>query len=220
MRSRSPRPVPTTSNRLATCGVAGCSRLFAVCGSCDRGRRYCSQECSALARRAQTRRAGRCYQASERGRQAHAARQARYRAERSRVTHQPFAASSDLREISYATEQGTDAATSYVARSPVGATARDEVKALETAARPPECAFCRCRSVFLRTGFHTTTGAQRHAGSVSRPRGGANHVCRSSSLIGQSPARNAAVRDSRPLRRRRVSARASIAPTRWAPSCN
>lgn len=57
MRSRSTRQVQTTSNRLATCGVAACSRLFAVCGSCDRGRRYCSEECAALARRAQTRRA-------------------------------------------------------------------------------------------------------------------------------------------------------------------
>jgi len=124
MLSRSPRPVPTTSNRLATCGAAGCSRLFAVCGSCDRGRRYCSEECAALVRRAQTRRAGILYQASERGRQAHAARQAHYRAKRSRVTHQPVAASSDLREISLATEQGTDAAARHVARSPLGPTAR------------------------------------------------------------------------------------------------
>lgn len=172
MRSRSPRPVPTTSNRLATCGAAGCSRLFAVCGRCDRGRRYCSEECAELVRRVQTRRAGRCYQASERGRQAHAARQARYRAKRSRVTHQPVAASSDLREISYATERGTDAALGHDGWSPLGATARGDVKASETAARPPECAFCRCRSIFLRTGFHTTTGAQRRAGGVSRPRGG------------------------------------------------
>jgi hypothetical protein len=172
MRSRSTRPVQTTSNRLATCGVAGCSRLFAVCGSCDRGRRYCSDECAALARRAQTRRAGRCYQASERGRQAHAARQARYRAKRSRVTHQPLAGSFDLREISRAAEQGANAAGSHVARSPVGVSARGEVKASKTAARPPECAFCRWSSIFLRTGFHATAGARRHAGSVSQPRRG------------------------------------------------
>jgi len=172
MRSRSARPVQSTSNRLATCGVAGCSRLFAVCGSCDRGRRYCSEGCAALARRAQTRRAGRCYQASERGRQAHAARQARYRAKRSRVTHQPLAVPFDLREISRAAEQGAKAVCSEVARSPVGASVRDEVKGSETAARPPECAFCRRRSIFLRTGFHAITGARPHAGSASQPRRG------------------------------------------------
>ena len=155
MRSGSPRPGLTPSNRLATCGAVGCSRLFAVCESCDRGRRYCSEECAALARRAQTRRAGRCYQASERGRQAHAARQARYRAKRSRVTHQRVADSSDLRAISHATEQGTDVAASDVARSPLGATPRGEVKASEAGARPPACALCRCQSIFLRTGFHT-----------------------------------------------------------------
>lgn len=174
MRSRSSRPLQPTSNRLATCGVPGCSRLFAVCGSCDRGRRYCSEECAVLARRAQTRRAGRCYQASERGRQAHAARQARYRSKQSQVTHQPLVASSDLPGISCATEQGANAAEGHVAPSPGGATARGEVKASETAARPPECAFCRCRSIFLRTGFHATTVARacRRAGSVSQPRRG------------------------------------------------
>ena len=163
MRSRSTRSVQTTSNRLAMCGVAGCSRLFAVCGSCDRGRRYCSEECAALARRAQTRRAGRCYQASDRGRQAHAARQARYRAKRSRVTHQPLAASFDLRGILRAPEQGAIAAGSNVAQSPLGTSARGEVKASKMAARPPECAFCHCRSSFLRTGFHATTRARRRA---------------------------------------------------------
>lgn len=199
MRSRSTRPVQTISNRLATCGVASCSRLFAVCGSCDRGRRYCSEECAALARRAQTRRAGRCYQASERGRQAHAARQARYRAKRSRVTHQPLAAPSDLREISRGAEQSANAAGSNAARSPLGATARGEVNASERAARPPECAFCRCRSSFLRTGFHATTGARRHAGSASqRRRGQTASAVRASSSISRWRATRAFAMVGRP----------------------
>lgn len=73
-------------------------------------------------------------------------------------------------------EQGADAAANHVARSPLGAAARGEVRACETAARHPECTSCCCRSIFLPAGFHTTTGAQpcgrdsRHAaGQPHRP---------------------------------------------------
>jgi hypothetical protein len=68
------------SNRLITCLLPSCARLFSACGGCDRGRRYCSGECARTARRVQQRRAGRIYQATDRGRLAHAVRQARYRA--------------------------------------------------------------------------------------------------------------------------------------------
>src|SRR5690606_1981035 len=79
------------SNRLTTCLRPGCEKPFAVCGGCDRGRRYCSDACSSEARRAKQRVAGARYQATERGRRQHAERQARY-LERRRVTHQSLPA--------------------------------------------------------------------------------------------------------------------------------
>jgi len=130
------RSARTASNRLTTCGLVSCSRLFAVCGRCDRGRRYCSKECAALARRTQLRRAGRLYQASERGRQSHAARQARYRARRSRVTHQPDAQFFDLRQISAFGKQDRKATPGGVARELPGFSAPHEVAAPEPPARP------------------------------------------------------------------------------------
>jgi len=75
------------SNRLTTCLLPRCRKLFAVCGSCDRGRRYCSDGCSSEARRTKQRQAGVRYQATPEGRRKHAERQARY-LERRRVTHQ------------------------------------------------------------------------------------------------------------------------------------
>jgi hypothetical protein len=73
---------------MATCARSCCRQLFAVCGRCDRGRRYCSPECASTARREQLRRAGQQYQQSARGRSTHAMRQARYRARKTDVTHQ------------------------------------------------------------------------------------------------------------------------------------
>lgn len=83
------REMPSTpeSHRLVTCGLDTCRRLFSVCRRCDFGRAYCSRECANTARRLRQRAASRCYQMSERGRRAHAERQARYRQRRARVTH-------------------------------------------------------------------------------------------------------------------------------------
>ena len=85
----SPKSGERRSNRMAACPNPNCSRIFTVCGKHDRGRRFCSSECAAHARRSSVRVAGRCYQATTRGRQLHAARQARYRERLRRVTHQP-----------------------------------------------------------------------------------------------------------------------------------
>ena len=79
-----------------TCAKRDCSSLFAVCGACDRGRRFCSAECAADARRAAVRLAGKAYQASPRGRLLHAARQARYRERARAVTHQPVPAQHEI----------------------------------------------------------------------------------------------------------------------------
>ncbi len=74
------------ANRMSICARDCCRQLFAVCGRCDRGRRYCSPECASATRWEQLRRAGRQYQQTPRGRSAHAIRQARYRARKMDVT--------------------------------------------------------------------------------------------------------------------------------------
>ena len=67
-----------------------CNAMFAVCRSCDRGQRYCSDACKKRMRRRQLAAAGRRYQATGAGKQAHCCRQRAYRQRRSqeRVTHQ------------------------------------------------------------------------------------------------------------------------------------
>jgi len=73
---------------LVICVRAACRRQFALCRRCDRGDRYCSRACAQHARRATLHAAGRRYQQSWRGRVRHAARQARYRGRREKVTQQ------------------------------------------------------------------------------------------------------------------------------------
>lgn len=55
---------------------AGCRTAVLICSRCDRGQRYCTG-CAGEARRRSVRAAGRRYQASLRGRHAHAKRQQR-----------------------------------------------------------------------------------------------------------------------------------------------
>jgi len=59
-----------------------CSTIFYVCSSCDRGQRYCRQECRDYARKQQLRAANRRYQCSSAGRQSHQRRQRQYRLRR------------------------------------------------------------------------------------------------------------------------------------------
>jgi len=74
------------SLRLIICVRPDCQQLFFLCRGCDRGQRYCSRACAGHARRVTLRGAGRRYQQSRPGRFRHAARQARYRARREKVT--------------------------------------------------------------------------------------------------------------------------------------
>lgn len=67
---------------------AGCRTAVVICSHCDRGHRYCTSACAEQARRQAVRAAGCRYQASRRGRHAHADRQRRYRAKLQKVTHQ------------------------------------------------------------------------------------------------------------------------------------
>jgi hypothetical protein len=55
---------------------------------CDRGQVYCTGDCAKKARRQSMREAGRRYQASQKGRLAHAARQRRYREQKRLMAHQ------------------------------------------------------------------------------------------------------------------------------------
>jgi hypothetical protein len=69
-----------------------CRRVVYLCSWCDRGQRYCSENCSGEARQRSLRAAGRRYQRTRRGRRCHARRQAEYRLRRrsgsEKVTHQ------------------------------------------------------------------------------------------------------------------------------------
>jgi hypothetical protein len=160
------------SNRLATCAAPLCGRLFAVCGPCDRGRRYCSLDCSVSARRARQRQATRLYQSTDRGRLAHAARQARYRERARGVTHRCSdvgragaledrrshrcrpARTPHLPTVSSPSavtprSAGPCCAAALVALGAVPAQQSLQRGALE---KPPTCAFCRRASRFLRHG--------------------------------------------------------------------
>lgn len=76
--------------RQRICGNGDCRALFWICRHCDRGQRYCSADCRALARLRQRRCANRRHQQSPEGRLDHRDRQRHYRARRAqaRVTDQ------------------------------------------------------------------------------------------------------------------------------------
>jgi len=76
-----------TIQKLRRCASPECGCLFAVCRSCGWTRRYCSSSCRDETRRRRVREAGHRYQQSSGGRQAHAARQARYRQRQSVRSH-------------------------------------------------------------------------------------------------------------------------------------
>ena len=67
---------------------ARCRERVLICSCCDRGQVYCAGGCAQEARRQAQRAAGARYQASRRGRLAHALRARRYRHRQKIVTHQ------------------------------------------------------------------------------------------------------------------------------------
>ena len=85
-----PQTAPIEGLRPRRCLNQQCNATFALCRSCDRGQRYCSDHCRKRMRRQQLQSAGRRYQASEDGRKAHRHRQCVYRRRKSgtSVTHQ------------------------------------------------------------------------------------------------------------------------------------
>jgi len=69
-------PVPLYER---TCRAPGCHEVFYLCKRCDRGQRYCSSHCRALARRLRHRIASARYQHTPLGRLGHADCQHAYR---------------------------------------------------------------------------------------------------------------------------------------------
>jgi hypothetical protein len=74
-----------------SCANRACWAIFTICEGCDRGQRYCRQECRTAERREQLRAASRRYQSSATGKEKHRLRQQAYRNRRKspRVTHLP-----------------------------------------------------------------------------------------------------------------------------------
>jgi hypothetical protein len=111
---------------------ARCRRAVTICSHCDRGQRYCSADCSRLARTCAQRAASKRYQGSRKGRHAHARRQGQWRARQQIVTH-----------------QGSPPPPCADVLPP------DEASAPQTGANQScKCHFCgRSVSVFVRQGF-------------------------------------------------------------------
>lgn len=131
--------------RLYAC--ARCRAQVLICRHCDRGNRYCPG-CAPEVRSARVREAGRRYQASRRGRFAHAARMRRWRASRKKVTHQgpPIPHSNDVLLADL------DAAIAL-------ANAAEKMAELLT---QPRCHHCgQPLPVFMRTGFIRRRGPHR-----------------------------------------------------------
>jgi len=138
------------SFRFVVCAGADCRQVFFLCRHCDRGDRYCSRPCARRARHAARQAASGRYQHSRRGRLQHAARQARYRARREKVTHP--------------TSHGPAASGIVTPPSPPAPRARDGEEAADADAIvlvPPgrlRCARCGRPGRFVR---HTTLAHHR-----------------------------------------------------------
>ena len=128
--------MPTTQPppRLFLC--ARCRSAVIICSPCDRGQRYCSADCSRLARSCAQRAAAQRYQNSRKGRHAHARRQGQWRARQQSVKQ-------------IVTHQGSPPPPC------AGVLPPDEAIAPQTGANQScKCHFCgRPVSAFVRQGF-------------------------------------------------------------------
>lgn len=117
------------------CCDDGCRQAFYICRSCDRGQRYCSEECHERSRRRQRRQANRLHQLSPEGRLDHRDRQRLYRQR--------------LRES--VTDQGSEESSSSVTVSIVVSSdeGQDVLASQEGFEYPPRCRICFRRSRWL-----------------------------------------------------------------------
>lgn len=141
--SAGPERAVDDSARLFVC--ARCRAQVVLCRRCDRGQRYCGTDCSQQARQASLREAACRYQASYRGRVAHAQRARRYRARR---------------KIEIVTHQGSPMAVPDAVVAPSPPAAPTLITAI------PVCRRCqRCGapvSQWLRSGFVRRRRGHRH----------------------------------------------------------
>lgn len=73
-----------SSTRLFQC--LRCHRQVLICQRCDRGQRYCADQCRQYARKASRQRANKKYQSSHKGRMNNAMQQKRFRQKKNRHT--------------------------------------------------------------------------------------------------------------------------------------
>jgi hypothetical protein len=127
-----------------------CRAQVLICPRCDRGQIYCNGGCAHEARRQKRREAGRRYQASAKGRAAHALRARRHRARQKSVTHQGPPSPS----------RRDDRAGERPAATEIRSSSR-----LSLPTRPSfSCQWCKCRcSQFVRQHFLRRGGAYRTA---------------------------------------------------------
>jgi hypothetical protein len=165
--------MPIESNRLTTCLLPSCARLFAVCRGCDRRRGYCSDECARVARRERQSLAGRRYQATDRGRRAHAVRQARYRERLKCVTHQSPRGERKIAEFEVIPPKLPMRAAGRQAVRGRPAPASHAVEMIRNH-RPPRCAVCGREMAFLRQCVLRDLRARqrRKRARAARPEGG------------------------------------------------
>lgn len=131
------------------CGIAAW-----VCPGCDHGQIYCAGECSSICRRESLQRAGARYQRTRRGAHRHAARQRRWRQQRTEhvapaskvVTHHACSTSAAKRTVSAALKTGEQAdgdAHENNDKDGVGSSGSAAV-AVDLTGR---CDFCQARAV-------------------------------------------------------------------------
>lgn len=144
--------------RFFTCAL--CARFTLTCSFCDHGQAYCSQHCSAQARRQRGREAERRYRKSPKGQRNNAERQRRFR-ERQRLgssrratntTPLPHASPEALPKK--VTHQGSFLALKPVSytRAPLSSLGRVKIGE-PSSAQAPRCHFCaRVCGSFFRVG--------------------------------------------------------------------
>jgi hypothetical protein len=120
---------------------ARCRGVAHLCTACDRGQRYCSDECSLAARRRSQRESDRRYQSSERGRLKHAERARRYRQRCKSVTEQGPVVSleRDERSTSASSEMSTPSSAEETATTLASGSSADK----KAHSGQMSCKFCR-----------------------------------------------------------------------------
>lgn len=136
-----------------------------VCQGCDHGQIYCAGECSRICRRESLQRAGARYQRTRRGAHRHAARQRRWRQQRTQhpapaskiVTHHACSASAAKRTVSAALKSGEQADADVHKHSDndgAGSSGSGAVAAVLTG----RCDFCQARAAQDGGGHDLVTG--------------------------------------------------------------